>query len=192
MVHRITRSHDWTDSMHAWYSVQFSSVSQSCQTLCDPMDCSTPGLPVHHQLLEFTQTHVHRVGDVIQPSHPLLSPSPPAFTLVQHQGLFKWDWWEEISPSLKERHWRAETLSDEDRRSSSVTSIADGPLLALAAKADSSREGWTPLCLEVLLKHRGGQSFSLHQRQYCWQCFSLRRQQRPQEETQQGFLVHFD
>ena len=59
-------------------SVQFSSVTQSCPTLCDPMNLSTPGLPVHHQLLEFTQTHVRRVGDAIQPSHPLLSPSPPA------------------------------------------------------------------------------------------------------------------
>ena len=69
---------------------QFSSVTQSCQTLCNPMNCSTPGLPVHHQLLEFTQTHVHRIGDAIQPSHPLLSPSPPALNLSQHQGLFKW------------------------------------------------------------------------------------------------------
>ena len=71
-------------------SAQFSSVAQSCLTLCDPMDCSTPGFPVHHQLLEFTQTYVHWVGDAIQPSHPLLSPSPPAFNLSQHQGLFKW------------------------------------------------------------------------------------------------------
>ena len=58
--------------------------------LCDPMNCSTPGLPVHHQLLEFTQTHVHWVGDAIQPSHPLSSPSPPTLNLSQHQGLFKW------------------------------------------------------------------------------------------------------
>ena len=71
-------------------SVQFSSVAQSCLTLCDPMDCSTPGFPVHHQLLELTQTHVHWVSDAIQPSHPLLSPSPPAFNLSWHQGLFKW------------------------------------------------------------------------------------------------------
>ena len=70
-------------------SVQFSSVAQSCLTLCDPMNCSTPGLPVHHQLLEFTQTHVHRVGDAIQPSHPLSSPSPPAPNPSQHQGLFQ-------------------------------------------------------------------------------------------------------
>ena len=60
------------------------SVTKLYPTLCDPMDCSTPGLPVHHQLPEFTQTHVHRVGDAIQPSHPLLSPSPPAFNLFQH------------------------------------------------------------------------------------------------------------
>ena len=58
--------------------VQFSSVAESCPTLCDPMNCSMPGLPVHHQLPEFTQTHVHQVGDAIQPSHPLSSPSPPA------------------------------------------------------------------------------------------------------------------
>ena len=69
---------------------KFSSDTQSCLTLCNPMDCSTPDLPVHHQFLEFTQTHVHWVGDAIQPSHPLLSPSPPAFNLSQHQGLFKW------------------------------------------------------------------------------------------------------
>ena len=70
-------------------SVQFSSVTQSCPTLCDPMNPSTPGLPVHHQLPEFIQTHVHRVSDAIQLSHPLSSPSPPAFNLSQHQGLFK-------------------------------------------------------------------------------------------------------
>ena len=72
------------------FSVQFSSVTQSCPTLCDPMNCSMLDLPGHHQLLEFTQTHVHWVGDVIQPSHPLSSPSPPTFNLSQHQGLFKW------------------------------------------------------------------------------------------------------
>ena len=70
--------------------VQFSSVAQSCLTLCDPMNHSTWGLPVHHQLLEFTQTHVHWVGDDIQPSHPLSSPSLPALNLSQHQGLFQW------------------------------------------------------------------------------------------------------
>ena len=72
----------------SFISVQFSSVTQSCPTICDPMDHSTPGLPVHHQLPEFTQTHVHRLGDAIQPSHLLSFPSPPALNLSQHQGLF--------------------------------------------------------------------------------------------------------
>ena len=71
-------------------SLQFSSGAQLCPTLWDPMDCSTPGLLVHKQLPEFTQTHVHWVSDAIQPSHPLSSPSPLAFNLSQHQGLFKW------------------------------------------------------------------------------------------------------
>ena len=82
----------WKDAWHnySFSSVHFSSVSQSCLTLCDPMNRSTPGLPVHHQLPEFTHTHVHRVGDAIQPSHPLSSPSPPAPNPSQHQGLFQW------------------------------------------------------------------------------------------------------
>ena len=70
-------------------SDKIRSVSQSCPTLCDPMNCSTPGLPVHHQLPEFTQTPVHRVSDAIQPSHPLSSPSPPAPNPSQHQSLFQ-------------------------------------------------------------------------------------------------------
>ena len=75
--------------MYELLESQFSSVTQSCLTLCDPMNCSTPGLSVHYQLLEFTQTHVHRVGDAIQPSHPLSSPFPPAPNPSQHQGLFQ-------------------------------------------------------------------------------------------------------
>ena len=86
---------------------QFSSVAQLCPTLCDTMNCTTRGLPVHHQLPEFTQTHVHQVGDAIQPSHPLSSPSPPAFNLSQHQDLFQrissspkyWSFSFSISPS---------------------------------------------------------------------------------------------
>ena len=69
---------------------QFSSVTQSCPTLCSPVDCSTPGFPIHHQLPERAQTHVHQVGDAIQLSHRLSTPSPPALNLSQHQGLFKW------------------------------------------------------------------------------------------------------
>ena len=88
-------------------TIQFSSVTQSCPTLCDPMNCSTPGLPVHHQLPELTQTHVHCVGDAIQPSHPLLSPSPPAFNLSQtwvspsHQVAKYWSFSFHLSPE----HW---------------------------------------------------------------------------------------
>ena len=82
--------HLWFRKKFSHISVQFSSVTQSCPTLCDPMNCSTPGLPVQNQLPESTQTHVHWVSDAIQPSHPLSSPSPPALNLSQHQGLFKW------------------------------------------------------------------------------------------------------
>ena len=81
----------WLQSSYCYYcfNIQFSSVAQSCLTLCDPMNRSMPGLPDHHQLLKSTQTHVHRVGDAIQPSHPLSSPSLPARNRAQHQGLFQ-------------------------------------------------------------------------------------------------------
>ena len=78
------------NDQYQWLSVQFGSVAQSCLTLCDPMNHSTPGLPVHHQLPEFTETHVHPFSDAIQPSHPLSSPSPPAPNSSQHQSLFQW------------------------------------------------------------------------------------------------------
>ena len=86
----ISRFMFFTNDLLLAVSVPFSPVAQSCPTLCDPMNHSMPGLPVHHQLPESTQTHVHWVGDAIQPSHPLLSPFPPAFNLSQHQGLFQW------------------------------------------------------------------------------------------------------
>ena len=92
-------------------NVQFSSVAQLCPTLYDPMNCSMPGLPAHHQLLEFTQTHVHRVGDAIQPSHPLSSPSPPAPNPSQHQSLLdiNWNlecnWWLNCSVKLSYMLW---------------------------------------------------------------------------------------
>ena len=105
-VHGVSKSWTWLSEWTDWWErltggetgscsdghghAQSSSVAQSCLTLCDPMDCSTSGLPVHHQLLELAQTHVHRVSDAIQPSHPLSSPSPPVFNLSQHQGLLKW------------------------------------------------------------------------------------------------------
>ena len=91
---KMTFFHKWQDRdcPHEEYDfyITFSSVAQSCPTLCNPVDCSMPGFPVHHQLPELAQTHVHRVGDAIQPSHSLLSPSPPAFNVSQHQGLFQW------------------------------------------------------------------------------------------------------
>ena len=92
----------YSSALISIHSVQFSSVTQSCPTLCDPMNHSTPGLPVHHQLPEFTQTHVHRVGDAIQPSHPLSSPSPPAPNPFQYQGLLQWvNSWHEVAKVLE-------------------------------------------------------------------------------------------
>ena len=95
-VNYFVRCHITTETgplFHHWMflgsHIQFSSVTQFCLTLCDPMDCSTPGLPVYHQLPELAQTHVHGDGVAIQPSHPLSSPSPPAFNLSQHQGIFQ-------------------------------------------------------------------------------------------------------
>ena len=90
IINNQARVLEWAATAFSKYlSVQFSSVAQSCPTLCDPMNRSTPGLPVHHQLPEFTQTHVHRVSDAIQPSHPLSSPSPPAPNHSQHHSLFQ-------------------------------------------------------------------------------------------------------
>ena len=87
-ISEVILSRNILESLNGKAISQFSSIAQSCPTLCYPLDCSTPGF--HLQLPEFTQTHVHWVGDAIQPSHSLLSPSPPAFNLSQHQGLFKW------------------------------------------------------------------------------------------------------
>ena len=89
----LTQSPVWSQWMDAGFSainLSLSSVAQLCLTPCDPMDCSMPSFPVHHQLLELAQTHVHWVSDAIQPSHPLSSPFPPTFNLSQHNGLFKW------------------------------------------------------------------------------------------------------
>ena len=90
----------WYFSQAMFLFVQFSSVTQSCLTLCNPMNCSTPGLPVHHQLPEFIQTLVHPVGDAIQPSHPLSFSSPPAPNPSQHQSLFQW-----VNESTRHMRW---------------------------------------------------------------------------------------
>ena len=90
-IHKISIKSTPLSNFYLLFSlVQFSSVAQSCLTLWDRMNCSTPGLPVHHQLREFTQIHIHQVGDAIQPSHPLSSPSPLAPNPSQHQSLFQW------------------------------------------------------------------------------------------------------
>ena len=100
---------------------QFSSVAQSCPTLCDPMDCGMPGLSVHHPVLELTHTHVHWVGDVVQPSHPLSFSSPPAFSPSQHEGLFQ--------PSHRPQH--IYTMEDysaiKKERNDAICSTVDGP-----------------------------------------------------------------
>ena len=106
------------------------SVAKSCLTLCNPMDCSAPGFPVLHHLPEFAQTHVHWVGDTIQPSHPLSSPSPPAFNLSQHQGLFKW-----VSSASGDK---------------SIGVSASGSVLLV------NIQGWFPLGLTGLILHSRG------------------------------------
>ena len=88
--HVLSDKKPWLQRKDAILSDQIRAVTQSCLTLCDPMNLSTPGLPVHHQLPEFTETHVHRVSDAIHPSYPLSSPSPPAPNPSQHQSLFQW------------------------------------------------------------------------------------------------------
>ena len=99
-------------------SVQFSSVTQSCPTLCDPMNCSTPGLLVHHQPPEFTQTHVYRLGNAIQPSHPLTSPSPPAPNCSQHQSLFQSvNSSHEVAKVLEFQNWYLHFMANRWRKS---------------------------------------------------------------------------
>ena len=119
-------------------SVKFSSVAQSCPTLCNPMNCSTPGLPVHHQLPEFTQTHIHRVSDAIQPSHPPSSPSPPAPNPSQHQSLFQWvNYSHEVAKVLEfqlqhhflQRNPRADPTPYLKSINSSVLSLLHSPTL---------------------------------------------------------------
>ena len=111
----------WRDQNTTYH--QFSSVTQSCLALYNPMDCSMPGLPVHHHLPEFTQTHVHWVSDAIQPSHPLLSLSTPALNLPQHQGLFKW-----VSSSYQvARHWSFSfSISPSNEHTGLIASMLEG------------------------------------------------------------------
>ena len=121
--------------------LHFSSVTQLCPTHCDPIDCSMPGLPVHHQLPEFTQTHVHRVGDAIQPSHPLSSPCPPALNLSQHQGLFKWvSSWHQVAKGLELQHQSFQWTPRIDR-------LKDGLVGSPCSPRDSQESSPTPSVL---------------------------------------------
>jgi len=122
------------------HSVQFSSVAQWCPTLCHPMNRSTPGLPVHHQLPEFTQTHVHRVSDAIKPSHPLSFPSPPAPNPFQHQSLFQW---------VKSSHQVAKVLEFQLQHQSfqwtlRTDLLSDGLIGSLCSPRDSQESFPTP------------------------------------------------
>ena len=121
-----------TNDVEYTFIYQFSSVAQSCLTLCDPINCSMPGLPVHHQLPEFTQTHVPQVGDAIQPSHPLWSPSPPALKPSQHQSFSSestlrmrwpkyWSFSFSISPSKEHPGLVGSACSPRDSQASSPT-----------------------------------------------------------------------
>ena len=121
-------------------SDQFSSVVQSCLILCGPMECSMPGLPVHHQLLEYTQTNLHWVSDAIQSSHPLSSPSPPALNLSQYQGLFQW-----VSSS----HQLAKVLAINDCDNSKLTerktNLHDHLIRSGKITWENSISFWNPL-----------------------------------------------
>ena len=122
---------------------QFSSVAQSCPTLCDPMNRSMPGLPVHHQLPESTPTHVHRVDDAIQPSHPL---SPPAFSLSQHQGLFQW---------VRSLHQVAKNIGVSTSASVLPMNIQDWlPLGWIGLSSLQSKGLWTAFCSTTVQKHQ--------------------------------------
>ena len=156
-------------------SVQFSSIAQSCSTLCDPMNHSTPGLPVHHR--ESAQTHAHWVGDTIQPSHLLLSPSPPAPNPSQHQGLFKWvNSWHEVATVLEFQ------LQHQSFQWTPRTYLQDGLVGSPCSPWDSQESSQTPqfksinfLVLSFLHSptltsmHDHWKNHSLDQMDLCWQ-----------------------
>ena len=130
--------------------VQFSSVAQLCPTLCDPMNHSMAGLPVHHQLPEFTQTHVHWVGDAIQSSHPLSSPSPPALNLSQHQGLFKWVSFLHQVAKVLEFQLQNQSYQWTPRTDLHVSDKCCDFLLCAALKQRWKFPGFEPLCWQQI------------------------------------------
>ena len=159
-------------------AIQFSSVTQLCPTLCDPMNHSTPGLPVHHKLPEFTQTHAHRVGDAIQPSHPLSSPSPPAPSPSQRQGLFQW---------VNSLHEVAKVLEFQLQHQSfqwtpSTYLLEDGLVGSPCSPRDSQESSPTPQFKSIIFSalsflhsptlpsiHDHWKNHSLDQMDLCWQ-----------------------
>ena len=163
-------------------SIQFSSVPQSCPTLCDPMNRSTPGLPVHHHLPEFTQTHVHRVGDAIQPSHPLSSPSPPAPNPSQHQSLFN----ESTLRMRWPKYWSFSFIIIPSKEHPGLISFrmdwlelleVQGTLKSLLQHHSSKASiPWCSALFTVQLSHpymTTGKSIALTRQTFCWQSICL-------------------
>ena len=156
------------------YSVQFSSVAQSCPTLWDPMSRSTPGLPVHHQLLEFTQTHAHQVGDAIQPSHPLLSPSPPAPSIRVFSNestlCMRWpkDWSFSLSISPSNEHPGLVSLRTDWLDLLAVQGTLKSLLQHHSSKASILRH-WVFFTVQLLSIHDYWKNHSLDQTDLCWQ-----------------------
>ena len=160
------------------FNVQCSSVAQSCPTLWDPVNCSTPGLPVHHKLLEFTQTHAHWVGDAIQPSHPLPSPSPPASNPSQHQGLFQW-----VNSSHEVAKVLEFQLQHQSFQWTSRTDLLQDGLVGSSCSLRDSQESSTtpqfksinfsalsfPHSLTLTSIHDDWKNHSLDQTDLCWQ-----------------------
>ena len=123
------------------YIIQFSSATQSCLTLCDPVYCITLGFPVHHQLLELTQTHVHQVGDAIESSHPLSSPSSPTFNLSQHQGLSKWV---SSSHQVGPKYWEFQLQHHSFQWTPRIDILQDGLVGSPCSPRDSQESSPTP------------------------------------------------
>ena len=167
-------------SQHTY--IQFSSVTQSCLTLCDPMNRSTPGLPVHHHLPEFTQTRVHRVGDAIQPSHPLSSPSPPAPNPSQHQSLFN----ESTLHMRWPKYWSFSFIIIPSKEHPGLISFrmdwlelleVQGTLKSLLQHHSSKASiPWCSALFTVQLSHpymTTGKSIALTRQTFCWQSICL-------------------
>ena len=160
--HSVLQGIWWDRSSDSWMFCSFSSVAQSFPNLCDHIDCSMRGFPVHHQLLELTQTHVHWVGDATQPSHPLLSPFPPAFNLSQHQ-------------SLQMNHFFTS-----DGQSIGVSALASVLPMNIQDRFPLGLTGWISFQSKGLSRDFSNTTFQKHQFWPCAPCsLSLTRRRRP-------------